>query len=79
MTYFQLKQYIVSRLSSLDDKEIETKELMEYVLGMKNEDIILNYGNDVHFEIKDKIDEIINLRLSGIPLAYITNKDNAAK
>ena len=71
--------YYRHTVSALTEAEIpnavyEASLIFEYVFSKSYADIIINYDSSLSDEESDRLNEVINLRISGKPLQYILGK-----
>ena len=74
MTYFELKKYIEKAVLpvSADSCDYEAEEIVCYAAGIGSAELFMRYNDDVPQNVEEKCKEILNERLTGNPLEYIT-------
>lgn len=66
----ELRRELVKELKELDLPYLEADLIIEKALGIRREEILL-YDRELNQEETDNIKELLDKRLSGVPMAYI--------
>ena len=80
MTIFNFKQEAIKTLSSSSNKSVtlspslDVEILLMEILGLNKTQLLLNSRNEIDEDKLPLLEEALKKRLTGLPIAYITNK-----
>jgi len=73
MTIQSFKQNAVLQLESSPSPQLDVEILIEFFTGMSKTKQLLNAKNELDSNVEEKLNDALEKRKSGLPIAYITN------
>lgn len=79
MNYSQLFQYAKSEIKQVPleygDLDSHVFKMFEGVLHMPKQEILIHWNQEIPSQSLEKIDQILGLRLGGMPLQYVVGHE----